>query len=119
VVPLGVALSADGLLLYCGNENGWIDLLHLPTGKIVRRTFDTPVNEVALAPDQNVVHASLRTAGRIAMVDAQTLARVGMLEPRAAFPVTSRSMRLAASRLWPMRPDGLTSCGNCAVVFAS
>jgi DNA-binding beta-propeller fold protein YncE len=81
VVPLGVALSSDGLRLYCGNENGWIDLLYLPTGKIVRRTFDTPVNEVALTPDQNVVYASLRTAGRIAMVDAQTLACVGMLEP--------------------------------------
>jgi DNA-binding beta-propeller fold protein YncE len=78
--PLGVALSADGLRLYCGNEQGWIDLVHLPTGKIVRRTFDTPVEEVALTPDQNVVYASLRTAGRIAMVDAHSLATVGTLE---------------------------------------
>jgi len=78
--PLGVALSADGLRLYCGNENGWLDLVHLPTGKTVRRTFDTPVEEVALTPDQNVVYASLRTAGRIAMVDAHTLACVGTLE---------------------------------------
>jgi len=78
--PLGVAISADGLRLYCGNEHGWIDLVHLPTGKIVRRTFDTPVDEVALTPDQNVVYASLRTAGRIAMVDAHTLACVGTLE---------------------------------------
>ncbi len=79
--PLGVALSADGLRLYCGNEHGWLDLVHLPTGKIVRRTFDTPVDEVALTPDQSVVYASLRTAGRIAMVDAHTLACVGTLEP--------------------------------------
>lgn len=78
--PLGVVLSADGLRLYCGNENGWVDLVHLPTGKIVRRTFDTPVEEVALTPDQNVVYASLRTAGRIAMVDAHSLATVGTLE---------------------------------------
>jgi hypothetical protein len=78
--PLGVALSSDGLRLYCGNEHGWIDLVHLSTGKTVRRTFDTPVDEVALTPDQNVVYASLRTAGRIAMVDAHTLACVGTLE---------------------------------------
>ena len=78
--PLGVALSTDGLRLYCGNEHGWIDLVYLPTGKIVRRAFDTPVDEVALTPDQNVVYASLRTAGRITMVDAHSLACVGTLE---------------------------------------
>jgi len=78
--PLGVALSTDGLRLYCGNEHGWIDLVHLPTGKIVRRAFDTPVVEVALTRDQNVVYASLRTAGRITMVDAHSLACVGTLE---------------------------------------
>jgi hypothetical protein len=78
--PLGVALSTDGLRLYCGNEHGWIDLVHLPTGRIVRRAFDTPVDEVALTPDQNVVYASLRTAGRITMVDAHSLACVGTLE---------------------------------------
>ena len=78
--PLGVALSTDGLRLYCGNEHGWIDLVYLPTGKIVRRAFDTPVVEVALTPDQNVVYASLRTAGRITMVDAHSLACVGTLE---------------------------------------
>jgi len=78
--PLGVALSTDGLRLYCGNEHGWIDLVYLPTGKIVRRAFDTPVVEVALTRDQNVVYASLRTAGRITMVDAHSLASVGTLE---------------------------------------
>ena len=78
--PLGVALSSNGLRLYCGNERGWIDLVHLPTGKIVRRSFLTPVDEVALTPDQTVVYASLRAAGQIAMVDADTLVSVGTLE---------------------------------------
>jgi hypothetical protein len=77
--PLGVAVSADGLRLYCGNEHGWLDLVHLPTGKILRRTFETPVDEVALTPDQAIVYASLRAAGRIAMVDAHTLVTVGSL----------------------------------------
>jgi len=78
--PLGIAVSSDGLRLYCGNEHGWIDLVHLPTGKIVRRTFETPVDEVALTPDQAIVYASLRMAGRITMVDAHSLACVGTLE---------------------------------------
>jgi len=78
--PLGVVVSSDGLRLYCGNEHGWLDLVHLPTGKIVRRTFETPVDEVALTPDQAIVYASLRAAGRIAMVDAHTLVSVGTLE---------------------------------------
>ena len=77
--PLGIAISSDGLRLYCGNEHGWVDLVHLPTGKIVRRTFETPVDEVALTPDQTTVYASLRAAGRIAMVDAHTLVSVGTL----------------------------------------
>src|SRR6266498_2460450 len=78
--PLGVAVSSDGTRLYCGNEHGWLDLVHLPTGKIVRRTLENPVDEVALTPDQAVVYASLRTAGQIAMVDAHTLECVGTLE---------------------------------------
>jgi len=79
-LPLGVALSQDGLRLYCGNEQGWLDLLHLPTGQIVRRTLETPVNEIAITPDQQVLYASQRGAGRIAMLDAHTLACVGTLE---------------------------------------
>jgi DNA-binding beta-propeller fold protein YncE len=78
--PLGITISSDGLRLYCGNEDGWIDLVHLPTGKLARRIFGTPVDEVALTPDQAIVYASLRMAGRITMVDAQSLACVGTLE---------------------------------------
>src|SRR6266550_1498918 len=79
--PLGVAISHDGARLYSGNEHGWLDLVHLPTGQIVRRKFATPADEVALTPDQSVVYASLRTAGQIAMLDAHTLKSVGTLEP--------------------------------------
>jgi len=79
--PLGVALSRDGLRLYCGNEEGWIDLIHLPTGKSQRRVLETPVEEVALTPDQSVVYASLRPAGRLEILDAHTLQSLGTLEP--------------------------------------
>src|SRR3989442_5005253 len=79
-LPLGVALSQDGLRLYCGNEQGWLDLLHLPTGRIVRRFLETTVNEIAITPDQNVVNASQRTAGRLAVGDAHSRVCVGTLE---------------------------------------
>jgi|SRR5437867_51558 len=78
--PLGVAVSRDGLRLYCGNEGGWLDLIHLPSGKSQRRVLDTPADEVALTPDQSVVYVSLRTAGQVTMLDAQTLKPVGTLE---------------------------------------
>lgn len=78
--PLGVALSQDGLRLYCGNEDGWLDLIHLPTGKVTRRSLNTPVDEVALTPDESVLYGSLRTAGRVAILDAHALTPVGMLE---------------------------------------
>jgi streptogramin lyase len=78
--PLGVAISQDGLRLYCGNEEGWIDLMHLPTGKQVRRHVRTPVEEIAVTPDQSLIYASLRTAGQVAMIDAHTLVCTGHLE---------------------------------------
>jgi DNA-binding beta-propeller fold protein YncE len=78
--PLGVVVSQDGLRLYCGNEEGWLDLIHLPTGKVTRRSLGTPVDEVALTPDQSGLYASLRTAGRIAILDAHALTSAGTLE---------------------------------------
>ena len=78
--PLGIAISQDGLRLYSGNEDGWLDLIHLPTGKVTRRVLGTPIDEVALTPDQSAVYASLRTAGRIGILDAQTLTPAGTLE---------------------------------------
>src|SRR6266576_1209891 len=78
--PLGVVVSQDGLRLYCGNEEGWLDLIHLPTGKVTRRSLGTPVDEVALTPDQAGLYASLRTAGRIAILDAHALTSAGTLE---------------------------------------
>src|SRR5205807_4578491 len=66
--PLGVTVSRDGVRLYCATEHGWLDVIHLATGKILRRPLETPVNEVALTPDQGALYASLRTAGRIAIL---------------------------------------------------
>jgi len=77
---MGVAVSRDGLRLYCGNEAGWLDLIHLPNGKAQRRMLETPADEVALTPDQSVLYVSLRPAGQVAILDAHMLVSVGTLE---------------------------------------
>jgi len=78
--PLGVALSTDGLRLYCGNEHGWLDLVHLPPEDRETRLRHA-VDEVALTPTRASCTRVLRTAGQVAMADAHTLACVGTLEP--------------------------------------
>jgi DNA-binding beta-propeller fold protein YncE len=78
--PLGTAVSRDGMRLYSANETGWVDLIQLANGKVVRRNLEGPVTEIALTPDQRAVYASMRTMGRIAILDADTLSRVGSLE---------------------------------------
>ncbi|OLC44583.1 MAG: hypothetical protein AUH75_01025 [Gemmatimonadetes bacterium 13_1_40CM_4_65_7] len=79
-VPFGCVVTADGLRLYCGNEKGWLDVVHLTTGKSTRRAFGTPLEEIALTPDQAFLYLSLRTAGRVAIVDADSLETVSTLE---------------------------------------
>lgn len=103
--PLGVAVSHDGRCLYAGNEDGWLDVIHVSTGQYVRRSFGTPIEEVAITPDQSAVYLSLRTAGRVAVVDAHTLATLGTLDtgglPRhIAFAATGRVALVANERGW-------------------
>jgi YVTN family beta-propeller protein len=103
--PLGIAISRDGLRLYSGNEEGWLDVIHLSTGQYARRTLGTPIEEVALTPDQSAVYVSLRTAGRVAVIDAHTLGTLGTLDtgglPRhVAFDATGRFALIANETGW-------------------
>ncbi len=66
--PLGVALSSDGLRLYCGNERGWIDLVHLPTGKIAMVDADTLVSVGTLETGGLPRHVAFDRLGRVAIV---------------------------------------------------
>lgn len=103
--PLGIAVSRDGLRLYAGNEDGWLDAIHLSTGQYARRTFGTPIEEVALSPDQSAVYLSLRMAGRVAVIDAHGLGTLGTLDtgglPRhVAFDATGRFALIANETGW-------------------
>ena len=73
-VAQDVVVSADGQNLYAANESGWLDVIHLPSG---RRTatveFGTPALGLALSADQNHIFVSLMKAGRVLVLQRQDL----------------------------------------------
>jgi DNA-binding beta-propeller fold protein YncE len=86
-------VSSDGQSLYVANESGWLDVIHLPSG---RRTaavdFGTPALAVALSPDERYVFVSLMTAGRVVVLQRQ-----GLVE-RAAIHTGGRPRHLVADQ---------------------
>ena len=73
-VAQDVVVSADGQNLYAANESGWLDVIHLPSG---RRTatveFGTPALGLALSADQNHIFVGLMKAGRVLVLQRQDL----------------------------------------------
>lgn len=69
-----VVVSSDGQTLYVANESGWIDVIHLPSG---RRTatvdLGTPAFGVTLSADERYVFVSLLRAGRVVVLQRQGL----------------------------------------------
>jgi len=90
-VPQDVRVSSDGQTLYVANEAGWLDVIHLPSG---RRTatvdFGTPAFGVALSCDERYVFVSLLTAGRVVVLQRQ-----GLIE-RAAIATGGRPRLMVA-----------------------
>jgi len=70
-----VAVTADGQTLYAANESGWLDAIHLASGKrIGRLQFGTAALGLALSADQADVVVGLLHAGRVVIVDRARLA---------------------------------------------
>ncbi len=69
-----VVVSPDGQNLYAANEAGWLDVIHLPSG---RRTatveFGTPALGLALSADHAHLFVGLLEAGRIVVLQRQGL----------------------------------------------
>jgi DNA-binding beta-propeller fold protein YncE len=90
-----VIVAPDGQNLYAANEAGWLDTIHLPSG---RRTatmeFGTPAFGVALSRDAMHLFVGLLDAGRVLVLQRQ-----GLIE-RAAIPTGGRP------RLISVHPDG-------------
>lgn len=70
-----VAVTADGQMLYAANESGWLDAIHLASGKRSGRLqFGTAALGLALSADQSDVVVGLLHAGRVVIVDRARLA---------------------------------------------
>jgi DNA-binding beta-propeller fold protein YncE len=70
-----VAVTADGQTLYAANESGWLDAIHLASGKrIARLQLGTAALGLALSADQADVVVGLLHAGRVVIVDRASLA---------------------------------------------
>jgi DNA-binding beta-propeller fold protein YncE len=94
-VAQDVVVSPDGQTLYAANESGWLDVIHLPSG---RRTatveFGTGAGGLALSADQTQLFVGLLNAGRVVVLQRQ-----GLIE-RASIATGGRP------RLIAVHPDG-------------
>lgn len=90
-----VVISPDGQNLYAANEAGWLDVIHLPSG---RRTagveFGTGALGLALSADSTYLLVGLLNAGRVVVLQRQ-----GLIE-RATIPTGGRP------RLMAVHPNG-------------
>ncbi len=69
-----VAVTADGQSLYVANEEGWLDVVHLPTGKRSARVrLGTAALGLALSADDRDVIVGLLHAGEVCIIDRHTL----------------------------------------------
>lgn len=72
-LPQDLVVTRDGTTLYCANESGWLNAIHLPTGRVSTLELGTAGMGLALSPDEHVLLVSLVFGGRIAVVDTNTL----------------------------------------------
>ncbi len=99
-------VSHDGMTLYSANEDGWLDVLHLPSGRQVTRVnFGTGAISLALSPDGAELYVGLKVAGRVARIDRVTLRIQGMIETggmprRIAFEERGRWALIANEAGW-------------------
>jgi DNA-binding beta-propeller fold protein YncE len=69
-----VIVSSDGQSLYVANQSGWLDVIHLPSGRRAATVeFGTAAFGLALSPDERFLFVSLLDAGRIVVLQRQGL----------------------------------------------
>jgi DNA-binding beta-propeller fold protein YncE len=100
-----LVVSSDGLMLYAANQQGWLDAIHLGTGRqLGRLPLGGPAFGVALSPDEAVLYVGLLD-GRLAVVDRAAFARVKTLvlggrPRRIAFAAGGRAAVIANGQGW-------------------
>lgn len=99
-------VSGDGLTLYSANEAGWLDAIHLPSGRqLARIHFTVGAVSLAQSPDEAELYVGLRTAGQVARLERATLRVEGLIETggwprRIAFDPSGQSALIANQSGW-------------------
>jgi DNA-binding beta-propeller fold protein YncE len=102
----GVCVTLDGRTLFAANEDGWVDVIQLCTGTLLKRLpLGSPAFGVAVSPDDAVVYVSLLRAGRVLVLDRDTCAVRSTLTPggrprRIAFDASGRVALIANEAGW-------------------
>lgn len=102
----GVVVSANTCTLFAANEDGWLDHIHLGTGRrLARLHFGTTAFAVALSPDETMLYLSLLYAGEVVVLERSTLREVTRLRTggkprRIAFDSTGRAALVANEAGW-------------------
>lgn len=100
-----LAITRDGLALYAANEKGWLNRIHLPTGRLTTVTLGGRAIGLALSPDEQVLFVGMVFDGRVIVIDASTLTIRTSLptggKPREmAFDSTGRQAVIANENGW-------------------
>lgn len=92
-----VAVTADGQSLYAANEAGWLDVVHLPTGKRSATVkLGTAALGLALSADDADVIVGLLHAGTVVVLDRRTL------EVRHTVHTGGTPRLIASHAKWPV-----------------
>jgi len=92
-----VAVTADGQSLYAANEAGWLDVIHLPTGKrSAMAKLGTAALGLALSADDKDVVVGLLHAGTVLVMDRHTL------QVRHSLHTGGTPRLIAAHAKWPV-----------------
>lgn len=76
-----LVITADGQTLYAGNEGGWLDVIHLPTGhRTATVKLGSFVMGLALSADEADLVVGLLYAGRVLILDRRSLTVRATLE---------------------------------------
>jgi YVTN family beta-propeller protein len=97
--------SADGLTLYATNEAGWLDELHVASGRRASLHFDSMPHGLALSPDGAVLYVGLLDGGRVAVIDRRALTPIGSIRTggkprRIAFDAAGRCALIVNELGW-------------------
>jgi DNA-binding beta-propeller fold protein YncE len=100
-----VAISSDGRCLYIANQAGWLNVIHLGSGRVQMIPLDAAPISVSLSRDDAVLLVGLVFEGRVLMIDAHTLKTIGQIHTggkprRIAFDHTGRTALIANERGW-------------------